>query len=125
LQQADRIEPGGAIVLVEIGGNDLLGTTTASDYEKGLAFLLGALSRPEREVVMFELPLLPFKNQFGRIQRRLASAHGVKLIPKRALISVLTSNSSTLDSIHLSPRGHAEMAALVWPILKPACESAP
>jgi lysophospholipase L1-like esterase len=73
-----------------------------------------------RVIVMFELPLPPLCNEYGRIQRRLASEYGVCLIPKRVLARVLTGNGATLDSIHLSRRGHEQMASAVWEYLSPA-----
>lgn len=48
------------LVLVEIGGNDLLGTTTSSQFGHDLDRLLGQLSAPGRQIIMFELPLPPF-----------------------------------------------------------------
>ena len=66
---------------------------------------------------MFELPLPPFYNAFGIIQRRLAKKHGVTLIPKRVLMRVLSGSNATLDSIHLTQHGHEMLAASVWEIL--------
>jgi hypothetical protein len=70
-----------------------------------------------RTIIMFELPLPPFRNRYGDTQRRLAARHGVLLIPKRVLIGVMTSEGATLDTIHLSDRGHALMAETVWNII--------
>ena len=61
-------------MLLEIGGNDLLGDTTPAGFESGLDNLLRVVSRPGRVVVMLELPLPPFFNEYGRAQRRVASA---------------------------------------------------
>ena len=69
---------------------------------------------------MFELPLPPLSNEYGRIQRRLARRYQVRLIPKRIFISVLAGGGATLDSIHLSDDGHQRMAAEVWKVLAPA-----
>ncbi len=82
------------------------------------------LSTPDRQVVLFELPLIPFYNQYGRAQRSIAAKHNVKLIPKRVFLSVLYDNDSTLDTIHLSQSGHQLMAECVWRILKPAYDPA-
>lgn len=104
-------EPG--IVLLEIGGNDLLGTTKVADFERDLALLIERVAGPGRTVVMFELPLPPFANEFGRVQRRLSAQHGVLLIPKRLFVGVLTAEGATVDSVHLSPAGHVRMQELV------------
>jgi len=112
-KQAAELTDEDRIVIVEIGGNDLLGSTTLAGYESGLDALLGEVSRPDRTVVMFELPLPPGFNAYGLAQRRLAAKHGAVLIPKRALMGVFTGTGATLDSIHLSQAGHERMAGVV------------
>ncbi len=110
----------GDVVLVEIGGNDLLGSTTVTDYRASLTSLLNGLLAPGRQIVMFELPLLPFYHRFGQVQREVAWSYGVQLIPKRVFLGVLTGSNATLDSIHLSEDGHRTMAAVIWQLLAPA-----
>jgi acyl-CoA thioesterase-1 len=120
--QAPQIPTDARLVLVEIGGNDLLGGTTASDFARDLDALLGRITQsPARPTVLLvELPLPPLYNEFGRIQRRLATRYGVRLIPKRLLMSVLTGDGATLDSIHLSKLGNRRMADAVWRVIGPA-----
>lgn len=108
------------LVLVEIGGNDLLGTTTSSQFGHDLDRLLGQLSLPGRQIFMFELPLPPFYHEYGRLQRTIARRHQVQLIPKRQFLSVLAGDDSTMDSIHLSATGHQRMAKLVWRMIRSA-----
>ena len=79
--------------------------------------MLAKLRDGRRTVVMLELPLPPFHNRYGDAQRRLARRHGVLLVPKRVLIGVLTSEGATLDTIHLSGRGHALMAETIWDLI--------
>jgi acyl-CoA thioesterase I len=146
--QANQIPYVGGVVLIEIGGNDLLlAGGSAGQFEKDLDALLlrvcggsagaspsqgataglpsSAFNSAEalpsgRTVIMFELPLPPFCNEYGRIQRRLAARYGVRLIPKRVLIGVLAGGSATLDSIHLTEAGHQRMANEVWAVIRPA-----
>jgi len=120
LRQADELAPDERLVLLEIGGNDLLGGTPPRDFETGLDQLLSAVRRFGRVVVMLELPLPPTYNAFGIIQRRLAHRHRIPLVPKRILLGVLEQEGATLDSIHLSPEGHRHMAKAVWVILRTA-----
>ncbi|MDP1563929.1 MAG: GDSL-type esterase/lipase family protein [Pirellulaceae bacterium] len=105
------------IVIVEIGGNDLLGSTTSAEFELDLNALLAHITAPNRQVIMFELPLPPFCHEYGRIQRALARKHRVALIPKRIFLSVLAADDSTLDTIHLSQAGHDRMANCVWQLI--------
>jgi len=112
-KQCVQLPDEGGLVLLEIGGNDLLGDTPARQFERDLDQLLAEVAAPGRTVVMFELPLPPLYNEYGRTQRRLAARYKVHLIPKRIFMSVLAGEDSTLDSIHLSTRGHERMAAAV------------
>jgi acyl-CoA thioesterase-1 len=123
LKQAQRLPDKGGIVLLEIGGNDLLGSTRSENFERALAKLLDHVAAPERVVLMFELPLPPFCNDYGRIQRRLAAEHDVVLIPKRIFAEVLTAEGATLDSVHLSKRGHERMAEVIWSLIRPTSRS--
>ncbi len=109
-----------SVVVVEIGGNDVLGSTTSAKFAFDLEALLDHLEAPDRQVVMFELPLPPFCNEFGRIQRTVAAKHNVVLVPKRVFLSVIAGSDSTLDSIHLSQSGHQFMADCVWSFVQPA-----
>jgi acyl-CoA thioesterase-1 len=119
LKKSDRLPLGDGIILVELGGNDLLGGTPVAEFERDLDALLGKVCSPGRVVLLFELPLPPLANEFGRVQRRLAERHQVRLIPKRHFVSILTADRATIDSLHLSPRGHEHMAETVWQILRP------
>lgn len=123
LRKAREARIADGVVLLEIGGNDLLGSAASADFERELDDLLNVVRRPGRTVVMFELPLPPFHNAYGQAQRRLAAKYGASLIPKRVLMGVLASQGSTLDSIHLTTTGNKQMAEQVWAVLKPAYTS--
>lgn len=106
-------------VVVEIGGNDILGSTSPLQFEIDLDALLSELRRENRQIVMFELPLPPLYHRYGMTQRRLAKKHEVALIPKRYFLSILAAGDATLDSIHLSQSGHQSMSDLVWRLSRP------
>ena len=122
LRQAASVSSDERLVLLEIGGNDILGETSPAGFEAGLARLLSAVCRPDRVVVMLELPLPPTYNAYGRVQRRLARQYKTLLFPKRVLLGVLQQQGSTLDTIHLSPEGHQGMADAVWNVVRAAYE---
>jgi acyl-CoA thioesterase-1 len=108
------------LVLLEIGGNDLLNGTDIADFERDLNDLLTEVCGTGRQVVMFELPLPPFHNGYGMAQRRVAAQHDAYLIPKRVLMRVLAAEGATIDSLHLSRTGHQQLAVAVWEQLQPA-----
>jgi acyl-CoA thioesterase I len=118
-----QIRPQDTLILIEIGGNDLLSGTSSVDFGQALDSLLSSLFMPTRTLVMFELPLLPHKIGFGQMQRRLSERYGVFLIPRHSFTSVLSSADATSDGLHLSESGARRMSELVarilLPVLKP------
>jgi acyl-CoA thioesterase-1 len=118
MDQARNISEASSLVLVEIGGNDLPGHTGRQTFYRQLDMLLLKLKSGNHRIVMFELPLLPFWNGFGGDQRALAEKYGVTLIPKSCLTRVFGSNGSTLDGLHLTQKGHNELAGAVYRCLE-------
>jgi acyl-CoA thioesterase I len=110
---ARQVLPEDHIVLLEIGGNDLIGDTSASEFGRQLNALIAQLTASGRTIAMFELPLLPQKIEYGQVQRRLAAKYGVVLIPKRFLARVMTGVNATTDGLHLSSVGAQRMVAIV------------
>lgn len=110
---AEKVTPDDRVVLIEIGGNDLLGGVPSLTFNKNLDATLSKLAMPGRTIVMFELPLLPNKIEYGEIQRHLAAKYGVWLIPKRYFVEVIGGPDATSDGLHLSGVGTHRMAALV------------
>jgi lysophospholipase L1-like esterase len=113
LARARDLPAGSVTVIVELGGNDILGGTRPDRFERDLRSLLSPLAAPDRRVVMLELPLLPFQNGYGRAQRRLCHQFGVRLLPRSLLAGALALPGHTTDGLHLSPEGHAWLAAHV------------
>jgi acyl-CoA thioesterase-1 len=110
VDHALRVDREDALVVLEIGGNDLLGGTSIPQFRDDLDKMLSILCRGRRKVAMIELPLPPLYNRFGRVQRGLATSHGAVLIPKRYLARVICSPGATVDGLHLSNAGHQLLA---------------
>jgi acyl-CoA thioesterase-1 len=118
-QQVELLnQQGGDVLLLEIGGNDLLEGLPIAVFERDMDQLLQACRRSGRSTVMFELPLPPLAMRYVAIQRRLARQHQVTLIPRRRFLQVLTAPQSTVDGIHLSMKGQTRTADLVQNLLK-------
>jgi len=118
IAQAKGIVRPHGVVIVEIGGNDLLGGTSASVFQGHLATLVSALCADQHQVLLLELPLFPFQNAFGQAQRTVARRHGATLLPKRYFAQVLGKENGTLDGLHLSQAGHDAMAKVVADVLQ-------
>ena len=105
-QQAQKIPRSDSLVFLEMGGNDLLGSTSAASFGQSLRMLLGTLQERGVKIVMFEFPLYPGANAFGSEQRKAAAEFHITLIPKSLMTAVFTTPGATVDGIHLSPSGH-------------------
>jgi acyl-CoA thioesterase I len=115
---ASQVQPEDNLVLIEIGGNDLLSGMSSAEFGEGLESLLSSLTMPKRTVVMFELPLLPNKVGFGRMQRRLSAKYRVFLIPRHFFTGILSGADSTYDGLHLSESGASRMSTVVAHLLR-------
>lgn len=113
LLQAERLSDKAEIVIVEMGGNDMLSGKPVADFERDLDALLGLVRQKSQQVIMFELPLPLLFNEYGRVQRSLAARHHVRLAPKRLLMGVLATGNATEDSVHLTQSGHQRLAEVV------------
>jgi lysophospholipase L1-like esterase len=119
LALADGVTHEDHLILIELGGNDLIAGGPSDVFARELEALLAKLAVSGRTVVMFELPLLPFRIAYGQIQRRLAAKYGVPLIPKRYLTGVIAGKDATLDGLHLTDAGARRMALVVAQALSP------
>jgi acyl-CoA thioesterase-1 len=97
------------LIIIEIGGNDVLAGVSGSVFRNDLDKLLRHATS-KAQVIMFEIPLPPFCGRIAEAQRALAAEYGVLLIPKRFFSKVLEGKESTVDGLHLSNRGHRKMA---------------
>ncbi len=110
---AKKVSDGDSLVLIEIGGNDLLANVSGEEFGRALEKLVGMVDRPGRRVVMFELPLLVHKIEYGRVQRRVAAEHHVLLIPKRFFIGVIGGEGAGEEGLLVSGNGAERMVGLV------------
>jgi acyl-CoA thioesterase-1 len=112
-------------VVLEVGGNDIIGHASADQFGRDLDALAIEIRGPGRQVVMLELPLFPFDNAYGLQQRRIASKYGFTLIPRRYFAKVLSLPGATIDGIHLSATGQHAMAEMVWGFVGPSLRGIP
>jgi lysophospholipase L1-like esterase len=120
---ADRVTEQDQLVVIELGGNDLISGERSEEFERSLEGVLAKLVSPKRTIVMFELPLLPHLIRYGHIQRHLAKRYGVWLIPKRCITAVISGKDATSDGLHLTDLGAHRMASLVARVLAPVLKS--
>jgi len=123
LAMAEKLTAEDRMVVIELGGNDLLDDAPSAQFARDMENLVAKVVAPGRTVLMFELPLLPHKIGFGRVQRRVAAEHGIFLIPKHCFTAVLSGADATSDGLHLSKPGAEHMAALMAKVVSPVLKS--
>jgi lysophospholipase L1-like esterase len=116
-QRVQREKLSSGIIILEIGGNDMLSRVKPAQFASDLDALIQKIQSPSRRIVLFELPLFPFDNAYGIEQRRIARKYHAALIPRRYFANVLATPGATVDGIHLSPAGQQMTADLVWEII--------
>ena len=120
---AENVTSEDHLILIELGGNDLITGESSAVFARGAEAVLAKLAKPGRTVVMFELPLLPDRIAYGQIQRRLCAKHRVWLVPKRYLTGVIGGQDATSDGLHLTDVGARRMAAVVTQLLLPVLKT--
>jgi acyl-CoA thioesterase-1 len=120
LHQASEIPERTDVVIVFLGGNDLLGGTPSARYAEDFDRLLSQISRPGRQVYLVELPLIPLSYPYGWSLRQAAAKHGAVLVPRRVVANVLASETATSDGLHLTRQGARAMADSIWRRIGPA-----
>ncbi|HUO84434.1 MAG TPA: GDSL-type esterase/lipase family protein [Thermoanaerobaculia bacterium] len=106
----------GVDLLIALGGNDMLEDRSAADYAANLDAVLSAVPADSR-IFMIEFPVLPARWRWIVRQRQLAGRHDAVLIPRRVMAKVLANPANTSDGLHLTDRGHRELARLLAPWL--------
>jgi acyl-CoA thioesterase I len=106
INRCSQISGSKPLVIVEIGGNDLLQKLSLSDFRGQLFHLLSELQGRQAKIIMFELPLLPGYSDYGAAQRNLAATFEVIMIPRRVLTEAIWGGGGTLDGLHMSQDGH-------------------
>jgi acyl-CoA thioesterase-1 len=117
-RQVPRAKEISSMIIIEIGGNDILNSTKPDVFEKSMRQIFSNLNTTANQVVWFELPLLPWNTEYGRIQRNLAKEFYITLIPKRILSEVFQTPGATSDSIHLTQKGHQLLGQEIYQLFK-------
>ncbi len=117
-KQLPLINENSDIVILEIGGNDILNSTKPDVFEKSMRQIFSKLNVTAKNAVWLELPLLPWKTEYGRIQRNLAKEFKITLIPKQILSGVFQTPGATSDSIHLTEKGHQLLGQKIFQLFE-------
>lgn len=124
-EQAPRLDGAGpGLVVLQIGGNDMLYGTDVGQFERRLEELVRRVAAPGRRVVMLELPAFPMHEGHTRAQRRVARQRGVTMIPRRYFLAVIRPAQATRDGVHLTEAGHRRMFKMIDRVVGPALAEA-
>jgi acyl-CoA thioesterase-1 len=107
----------GQTVIILLGGNDMLSGADASNYEHHLDALVSAVETSGGLPILIQFPAIPARGAFPAAVAGVARRHGVPVIHRRLLASVLRMRGSTVDGLHLSESGHHALAEAMQKIL--------
>lgn len=125
------------IVLVSVGGNDLIKGVSRKEFEENLDELIAGLSRSEALIIQSGLgdlgtiPRLvpPLRNlmsmrsvQFDLVHKDVAGRHGSHVVEQRSDSADIWYSDRSLwsdDLFHVSARGHQRWANTAWKTVGP------
>lgn len=109
------------LVIVELGGNDVLNRVPPERTEAALRQILERLLAADVAVVLVELDV-PFGGRYAEIYGRLGEEFDVPVL-EDTLGEILTDASLKADPIHPNARGHEVLAAAVAEEVEPLIEA--
>lgn len=110
------------LVIVGLGGNDLLRRRPAEDTERDLAAILDRLLAARVAVVLVPLDAPLLGGGYGAMYERLAERYSVPLVDA-VLRDVLSDPSRKSDQIHPNAAGYADLARAVAETVEPIIEA--
>ncbi len=105
------------LVIVELGGNDILNRVPPERTEAALRRIVERLLAANVAVVLIELEV-PFAGRYAEIYNRIGDEYDVPVIDD-VLGEILTDASLKADPIHPNSRGHEVLAAALADELEP------
>lgn len=109
------------LVVVELGGNDILNRIPPERTEAALRQILERLLAARVAVLLVELEV-PFAGRYAEIYERLGDDYDVPLLDD-TLGDILTDGDLKADPIHPNARGHEVLAAALAEEIEPLIEA--
>lgn len=106
------------LVVVGLGGNDLLRRRPAADTERDLAAIVERLLAARVAVVLVPVDAPLVGGDYGAMYERLAERHGVPLVDP-VLRRILADPRRKSDQIHPNAAGYADLARAVAEVVAP------
>ena len=109
------------LVIVELGGNDVLNRIPPERTEAALRQIVERLHAARVAVVLVELDI-PFGGRYAEIYGRLGDEYDIPVL-EDTLGEILTDASLKADPIHPNARGHEVLAAAMAEEVEPLIEA--
>jgi acyl-CoA thioesterase-1 len=115
-----------AVLVLELGANDMLRGLSIEDLERNLGEILDrtAASHPDARFLIAGMRAAPnlgsdYRGEFDEIYPALAERHDAKLVPFILEDVAAKQNLNQADGIHPTAEGHELIAMRVWEQLEP------
>ncbi|MBN1866456.1 hypothetical protein JW916_04100 [Candidatus Sumerlaeota bacterium] len=117
--EADVLSKKPSVVVVMIGGNDILGSRPREEMKADVSAIVQAIKDSGSNVILMEIPSARILNRHEGVYREVARQHHAFLVSDFVLRRIyLFSSDGTLDGIHLNRKGHAIVARCLERILR-------
>lgn len=109
------------MVIVELGGNDILRRVPPDRTEAALRQVLDRLLAARVVPVLVELEV-PFSGRYTDVFERIADDYDIPVV-EEALGEILLDPALKADPIHPNAQGHVELAAAIADVVEPIVEA--
>lgn len=114
----DVVRKNPSIVVIELGGNDLLEHVDAEVSRRNFDLILSKIKPTGAKIVVLDVKFFVFKQKHETDWQDLAKKYNATYVPD-VLGGVITDSSLKFDDIHPNAKGYQKIAEKLIPILAP------
>lgn len=110
-----------SLVILELGGNDVLGKIEPAETKVNLQTMIDELQKEKIPILILGVRGGALKDKLAGHFESLASDNGLAYVPD-ILKGILTSPTLRVDYVHPNDKGHELIADRVEPVLRELCQ---
>lgn len=116
--EKDVLSKNPSVVVVELGGNDLLNRVDSNITQRNLDQILSKIRPTGAKIVILGIKFFLFNQKYETDLQKLAKKYNATFVPD-ILEGIITDQSLKHDDIHPNAKGYQKIADKLTPILTP------
>ncbi len=116
--EKDVLSKNPSVVIIELGGNDLLDRVDSNVTQKNLDLILSKIKPTGAKIVILGIKFFLFNQKYETDLQKLAEKYNATFVPD-ILEGIITDQSLKHDDIHPNAKGYQKIADKLIPILTP------